>query len=285
MRCIRKKCFETNSSSTHSLIITKDLYVENSMCYNKKWGLKLVKSEAPIYDFESIRAYMRNEQTIKDPLYTLNLWGGNFGREELRFVSSSYKKANYLVTYIKEYVERKSESDYLYKLIEDSIKKGIPELNVIHFNTPYEDKDVNDSFLYEEDDGHYTDIYLDHDSSEFASLLLKANGLKLKGIGEYSVYEFIFNKSYILISGEDYRGIRDKSELEETPIQISDNEVFVTIASVLNDIDKKEHVTEDGDVDYNIENKEKPEDGSIYDYKLHLGYYDPNKQINALIEK
>ena len=88
MKVIRKNCFETNSSSTHSLVVTKDLY--GQLIDNNK--IKLIKSDKTIYDFESIQKH------IKDGILTLI--GDTFSREEMRFVVSSWDKLNYFVTFI-----------------------------------------------------------------------------------------------------------------------------------------------------------------------------------------
>ena len=255
MKNVRNNCFETNSSSTHSLVITNNLYASDGK-YKNKWGIKLKKSDTPIYEFESLRSEIRNTQTRNDPHYVLFLTGGDYGREYLRGLTNSYSKANYIVTYIKLKIERLSERKYFEKVLTDIFKKAYPELNDVVFTNANEDNDKNPDYegFYDYED----DCNLDHEGVELARTILTSDGIKLKNFGVFSLYEFIFNTSYILISGEDYGAFNEDYEVKGL-LKIDDDTYF-TNASELSII----------------------KDNNI---KLNLDYVDPQETINKLIEQ
>ena len=255
MKCIRNKCFETNSSSTHSLVITNNLYASDGK-YKNSWGIKLKKSDMPIYEYESLRSCIRNTQTKLDPHRVLFLTGGDYGREYPRGLVNSYSKANYLVTYIKLKIERFSERKYFENVLTNIFKKAYPELDDTVFTNANEDNDMNPDYegFYDYED----DCNLDHEGMDLAGTILTSDGVKLKDFGVFSLYDFIFNTSYILISGEDCGELNNDPEVNGL-IKIDENTYF-TNASELSYI----------------------KDNNI---KLKLSCMDPQEIIDKLEEK
>lgn len=273
MKCIRHKCFETNSSSTHSLVVTKDFYGSEGK-YNGKWGLKLKKSDNPIYDFETLKSCIKNTQTRLNPHRILYLEGGDYGREYMRCLVNSFEKANYLVTYIKTKIERMSERKYFENILTDIFKKGIPEIDEVIYTLPNEDNDMNPDYegFYDYED----DLNLDHDGVELARTILTSDGVKLKDFGVFSLYDFIFNTSYILLSGEDCRGWDDK---ETGTVKIDDNTFFTNAFGLRDDCTLKENPNyfKEHNREYNSE--------FVDNIKLELSCYEPQEKIDKLEEK
>ena len=272
MKHIRHKCFETNSSSTHSLVVTKDFYSSDGK-YKNRWGIKLKKSNEPIYDYETVRGAIVNKQTRKDPYNVLYVTGGEFGRESMHCVITSFDKINYLVSYIKEYCETMTERTYYENMLKDIIKKAIPEIDDIKFNTPKEDNDINPDY---EGYNDYEDFHIDHDGVQLARTILTSDGVKLKDFGVFSLYDFIFNRSYILLSGEDCRDWKNTG----TGTEKIDDETYFTDAFGLKDdctlIENPNY--------YKEHNKEYTSDFKDH-IKLELSCFDSEEKINNLEEK
>lgn len=189
MKLIRKGVFETNSSSTHSLVVPHKVDEEN-------------------YSLE---------QSL-DQDYC-------FGRGESRLVDYWDEKLAYIYITIKELKSRfwRKEGHPLTKVeikfFKDKVNKLYKEVyNVVKYK-PHNDLKPNDIFNYidgKEDlerscirlDGFYGEPYIDH-VGEFADKDDLMN--KILDDDEF-LKRFLFNKdSYITIGGDEYRGYNIKT--------------------------------------------------------------------------
>ena len=251
MRVIRKTCFETNSSSTHSLVITNNLY--GQLIDNNK--IKLTKSDKTIYDFESIQKH------IKDGIITLT--GDTFSREDMRFVISSWNKLNYFVTFIFDCAEDDFYSvgngDYFKNLLFDILKKAYPDL-----------KEVK----YEYDKWNH----IDHDGVSLAYTIFKSDNIKLKDFGVFSLYEFIFNTSYIFLSGEyayEYdQEFYNEHYTDKNEIKKNQNDTIILTANTICSILDTSECTEFTNIELR--------DFVKNNIKLYLSHNNSEEKINEL---
>lgn len=186
----REKIFETNSSSTHSLVIPKKVDEEK-------------------YDL--------NESLDYDYCY---------GREESRLVDDWDEKLAYLYVTIKALADNKWERNQ-YKITKNMIKEFKERINKI-YNEVYEiveykphDGDIKPKDIFDYVDGKkepnrncfifgkcYGEPYVDH-VGQFAD---KEDFLNKVFQDDEFLKRFIFNKeSYITIGGDEYRGYNIKT--------------------------------------------------------------------------
>ena len=173
---IRSNVFETNSSSMHSIAISKtDTYFTDEEVYNSF-------SE---YDKYYGRKNDLHIRFLND--YTKDKEDTSFGRAPFAILSTYCDKLRY-------YIASKSNiwNDEEYKTFLDSIKKRYPRI-----------KDFSFTKYTEEQKKYYCNDYnygsVDHQSSE-----LLFNFLLHKNI---SIEEFLTNKKYIIIIDGDEYGI------------------------------------------------------------------------------
>ena len=216
-RVVRKGCFETNSSSMHSILITKnDTHVTNR-------DLTADYNDADYNQQEHI--YIGNDKKI-------NLYGidNGYGRSPFKFLTSFIDKTKYAMC---EFLGHKyvDDDDYedIYNDFIDIVREFIPEFEDFYIQTMDEDiyldedgnqlkrRDVkydhwengNAVYVYVAKDGTKknatvsdTDYYevpdigvIDHQSSGMLTNFLKEKNISLK--------EFLTNKKYIIVIDSD----------------------------------------------------------------------------------
>lgn len=183
MQVIRKNIFETNSSSCHSLVIENNI----SKTFAYKIDPNFISKKN--YDMDSIKF---DTKFKVDNQKTITLSGGNFGRENYRIIRDALTKANYLATYINIYEYGETAIEYKELLINILTKITGADNVVFDLNV-----DLDES------------IHIDHDSLWLPKYIL--NELrwsdKIENNNQFNaVKEFIFNKNYVLISGESNDG-------------------------------------------------------------------------------
>lgn len=253
MRVVRKNCFETNSSSTHSLVITKNLYGtlsepeydEYNCKYNNKIELK--QSDKVIYEFDSIK------KNIKDNVLTLK--GGHYGRDEMQFAVESYDKLNYLAEFIIDLDEDGYYGIYVnyYKeLLYNIVKKAFPDLKRINF--------IKNNFNC-----------IDHDGVDLAYTIFNSDNITLKDFGVFSLYEFIFNTSYIFLYGEHY------SDEDNNIKQDKDGKIILTASMAC-------HIFCDMKYNENSIKKKFKDLSAVFrdNIKLYIDYVSPEEKIKEL---
>ena len=173
---IRSNVFETNSSSMHSIAVSKvngkytdeEVY-ESFKYYDKHYGRK-----------EDLHIQFLNDY-MKDKEDTC------FGRYPFAVLSTYCDKLRYYIA-SKAYVWDDEE----YKTFLDSIKKKYPRIKSFTFT-----KRTNSEKKYESNDYNYGNV--DHQSSTMLSDFLVKNNL--------SVDDFLTNKKYIVIVDGDEYGV------------------------------------------------------------------------------
>lgn len=190
MKLIRKGTFETNSSSTHALVVPHRVDKEN-------WSL----SDSLDHEYE-------------------------FGRQESRLVTDWDEKLAYVYIVVKDFSEWNHNQELDTKIVLDNFKKKVNSLykkvyQAVEYK-PYDgDPKPDDIFRYIDSDGkeplgdiHIMSLsgwtptpYVDH-VEDFAS-----NGFLKRVLNDDDfLAKLIFNRdSYITIGGDEYRGYNIKT--------------------------------------------------------------------------
>lgn len=209
-RTIRRGCFETNSSSMHSIVVTKDDHI-----FNK---------EELSYHFKEYNDY---EIWQDDDL--------NFGRYPFEILSDLEDKIRYAIASYCSYKSRKYCEAFISKLT-DIIREELPDFKKIivphnsgpvfldihgqelekdevhwdRYETDEESGKEESVYVYTDEQGNKHDAtradywkdydyfgYVDHQSSGLLQGFLEKENITLK--------EFLFNKKYIvIIDGDEY---------------------------------------------------------------------------------
>ena len=216
-RTIRRNCFETNSSSMHSILVTKnDVHV---------------KPEEFDYD--------ETKENSSECLYMyhgkLSLWriDDGYGRFPFQFLTSFKDKLKYAMCEILGYYYGdEPEFDDKYKELQDLVTEIVPGFKEFDIRTKdieiYQDVDGNDlphselhyRWDHKEDESEYT--YTDEDGQEKEAKLLDDVYYEVPAIGmidhqsaglltgflnvkHISLKEFLTNKKYaIIVTGDEY---------------------------------------------------------------------------------
>lgn len=216
-RVIRRNCFESNSSSMHSVVVTKNeekvtpdniIWDRNNptiddgvyICLDGKWSLQDVDKGYGRYPFRILTSF---EDKFK---YSLCEYLGDMYEDDPRWeetISQFYEIAAELIPGFKDfYFHTKDVDIYL-----DADGNDIPHCNLIYDgwnekeNRPkyiYKDKDGNKHMaMYDED--NYIEMpaigMIDHQSMGLLKNFLKEKNITLK--------EFLTNKKYIIVIDGD----------------------------------------------------------------------------------
>lgn len=190
MRLVRRNTFETNSSSTHALVVPHKVDKEN-------WSL----NDSLDHEYE-------------------------FGRQESRLVEDWDEKLAYVYIIVKDFSEWNHNQEFDKEIDLEKFKKRVNDaynkaLKLVEYK-PYDgDPKPNDIFKYIDSDGkeplgniHIVSLsgwtltpYVDH-VEDFAS-----NGFLEKVLNDDEfLIKLIFNRdSYITIGGDEYRGYNLKT--------------------------------------------------------------------------
>lgn len=161
---IRKKCFETNSSSMHSLIVTK-----------KNENARMTQKEIRDEFYLNEKWYKERHKDDEKEVVEINLWNNDFGRSPFTVLTSFKDKLAYAIAEycgnnysIKSYVKSEQIFDDVFKplLINligcDEVKYG--KMNYRHFKVY---SDVNSEYLDEvEEVSHDNLVYVEGVSND-----------------------------------------------------------------------------------------------------------------------
>lgn len=179
MKKIRLGCFETNSSSTHAIVVPKKIN-------NEEYGL---------------------EDSLDHNYF--------FGREECRFCNHWDEKLAYTYLALKDLISMNELENFKNSVIElyEELSESLKDRNTFTINEffDYLDSDRDDGNITGYDSFHViTDNwgkYVDH------SYMLKEIGFLDKILNDKNfLKKFLFNsQSYITIGGDEYRGYNIKT--------------------------------------------------------------------------
>lgn len=214
---IRKNCFETNSSSMHSIVVTNE--------------------DAPYSEDE-----LKDDMYIHDHKYEIwneeNLY---FGRAPFQLLTTFSEKLCYAIASLCGGYTSEEDMARNFEMIENIVKKHIPELKIIELPQKYEPifvtedgTEVSYYGVWEENDGvlyHHTKGskepvtrsefdnvspdcgYVDHESADLLRSFLEKKDITLE--------EFLINKKYcVVIDGDEYC---EWEKMKETALINKDN--------------------------------------------------------------
>ena len=181
---IRKGVFETNSSSSHSIIIKKQDRPLDHKTIATKWHMYMNEDDADDPDNGIIHFDRGNLEFERDPFHFLVSW-----HDRLCYAIAAYQS--------KEIVET----------LKEICQRRIPGFR--DFQIPHQDRILEDEGKDEEDKEEPKDYYgfVDHQSE----CLLK----KVLNHYHISLEEFVFNDRYVVvIDGDEFQYFRELTEQE-----------------------------------------------------------------------
>ena len=247
-RAIRGGCFETNSSSQHSIVVTKnDAHI---------------KPEELEPDFNKDDAYSDEWLYVHNGKLWLNNIDEGYGRSPFMILTTFEEKLRYaMCEYLGHLYEDDPQWNIIYGSFKKIVKELVPEFNDFKIDTKdvdlYLDKDGNDILIkdlhydhWDSEEKHPEYYYIDKDGNKQSAIFneeeymempnigmidhqssgLLRNFIKDKGI---SLKEFLTNKKYaIVVDGDEYcdfdrymrRGFIDKSFITEIYDKSNDSE-------------------------------------------------------------
>lgn len=166
---VRNGVFETNSSSSHSIVIAKG------------------KKNDRIYTEEEFKDRFYLDEKGRSSVWEHTL---DFGRSPFHIISGFREKVLYAIAYFCGSYQGKEQRDYYFREITDIVKKYVDGFD--GFNMPKERYWNEDT----EEKGYYYGS-VDHQSYGLLKSILNGEGISLE--------EFLTNKKYVIvIDGDEY---------------------------------------------------------------------------------